>query len=168
MPDARAGVTVAPASPVRRRCAAVRPAGDPGPRAGADRACGRAVSRSDQQLEAELDDLTQRAVDAETRLAEAERQRDAAQADHERRTADDDDRLGRLQTQLEELPASEIPVIEPDELERQAPLTLVAPITGGAPSEAEPVHTATAFERHGSPTAADASWHGIGPSCTGR
>ena len=67
----------------------------------------RVVARSrdrDQQLGAELDDLTQRAVDAEARLAEAERQRDAAQADHERRTADDDDRLGRLQTQLEELP----------------------------------------------------------------
>ena len=63
----------------------------------------------DQQLGAELDDLTQRAVDAEARQAEAERQRDDAQADHERRTADDDDRLGRLQTQLEELPTSEIP-----------------------------------------------------------
>ena len=72
----------------------------------------RVVARSrdrDQQLGAELDDLTQRAVDAEARLAEAERQRDSAQADHERRTVDDDDRLGRLQTQLEELPASEIP-----------------------------------------------------------
>jgi hypothetical protein len=117
----------------------------------------------DQRLEAELDDLTQRAAEAETRLAEAERQRDAAQADHERRTEEDDERLGRLQTQLEELPASEIPAIEPDELERQAPLTLVAPITGGAQSEAEPVHTERAFERHGSPTSTEASWHGIRP-----
>jgi hypothetical protein len=117
----------------------------------------------DQQLEAELDDLTQRAVEAETRLAGAGRQRNAAQADHERRTADDDHRLGRLQTQLEELPASEIPTIEPDELERQAPLTLVAPITGGAQSEAEPVHAETVFDRHGSPTSTDASWHGIRP-----
>ena len=114
----------------------------------------------DQQLEAELDDLTLHAADAEARVAEAERQRDAAQVDHERRTADDDDRLGRLQTQLEEPSASEIPAIEPDELERQAPLMLVAPITGGAPSEAEPVPTETAFERHG--TSTDASWHGIG------
>ena len=54
-------------------------------------------------------------------------------------------------------------MIEPDELERQAPLTLVAPITGGAPSEAELVLSGTAFERHGSPTASDASWHGIRP-----
>jgi hypothetical protein len=126
----------------------------------------RVVARSrdrDQQLGAELDDLTQRAVDAEARLAEAERQRDAAQADHERRTAEDDDRLGRLQTQLEELPASEIPVIESDEPERQAPLTLVAPIAGGAPAEAEPVHTTTSFERHGSPASSDAFWHGIRP-----
>jgi hypothetical protein len=125
----------------------------------------RVVARSrdrDQQLVAELDDLTQRAVDAEARLAEAERQRDAAQADHDRRTADDDDRLGRLQTQLEELPASEIPVIERDELERQAPLTLVAPIAGGAPAEAEPVDTGTAFELHGSPPSTDA-FHGIRP-----
>ena len=126
----------------------------------------RMVARSrdrDLQLGAELDDLTQRAVDAEARLAEAERQRDAAQADHERRTTEDDDRLGRLQTQLEELPASEIPLIEPDEAERQAPLTLVGPITGGAPFEVEPVPSGTAFEHHGSLTASDASWHGIRP-----
>ena len=126
----------------------------------------RVVARSrdrDQQLGAELDDLTQRAIDAEARLAEAERQRDVAQADNDRRTAEDDDRLGRLQTQLEELPTSEIPVIEPDEHERQSPLTLVAPIAGGAPSEAVPVHTGTAFERHGSPASTDASWHGIRP-----
>jgi len=117
----------------------------------------------DQRLEAELDDLTQRAAEAETRLAEAERQRDAAQADHERRTEEDDERLGRLQTQLEELPTSEAAAFDLDEPEQYAPLSLVAPITGGAPSEAEPVRPATAFERHGSPTSTDASWHGIRP-----
>ena len=79
----------------------------------------RMVARSrdrDQQLGAELDDLTHRAVDAEARLTEAEQQRDAAQGDHERRTADDDERLGRLQTQLEELPAGE-------DLRRSSPMS---------------------------------------------
>ena len=54
-------------------------------------------------------------------------------------------------------------MIEPDEPERQMPLTLVAPIAGGALSEVEPVHTGTAFERHGSPPPTDAFWHGIRP-----
>ena len=108
-PDVRAGVTVAPAYPVRTTLRCRSTCGSPCSWAGADRACGRAVSRSGPAARGRARHLTQRAVDAEARLAESERQRDAAQADHERRTVDDDDRLGRLQTQLEELPASESP-----------------------------------------------------------
>jgi hypothetical protein len=60
---------------------------------------------ADRERQIELGDLEQRAVAAGVRLVEA--QRDAALAEHERRSADEDERLARLQGQLEELPAAE-------------------------------------------------------------
>jgi hypothetical protein len=57
----------------------------------------------DRSLESELGDLEQRAAAANARLADAEMQRDAALATDESRKVDEEQRLARLQEQLEEL-----------------------------------------------------------------
>ncbi|MCI0634875.1 MAG: hypothetical protein L0206_13295 [Actinobacteria bacterium] len=106
----------------------------------------------ERQLGSELDDLTRRAVEAEARLAAAEQHRDAAQAEHERRTIDEDERLARLQTQLEDLHG---PVAAGSHL--PAP----TPIDTGKRSRPEPVRSAPGDDR--SVASADVSWRGIAP-----
>jgi hypothetical protein len=108
----------------------------------------------DQELEAELGNLEQRAEAAEARLTEVEAQADAARHDHERRAADEGDRLARLQGKLEDGSAqiaAEPEQAGPDEPEAVAPI----PISGGTTTRPTPVPA-----RSG---AADASWRGLGP-----
>src|SRR3990170_1651913 len=92
----------------------------------------------DRERQIELGDLEQRAVAAGVRLAEAETQRDDALAEHERHSAHEDERLERLQTQLEELPVAEAPAFALPEPELPAPVPLVAPIAGGAAAHPPP------------------------------
>jgi hypothetical protein len=118
----------------------------------------------DRERQIELGDLEQRAVGAEARLAEAETQRDDALAGHERRTADEDERLARLQAQLEELPAqAEAPAFAIPEPELPAPVPLVAPIAGGAPTHPAMVRTEPAPGREPDALPAGVTWRGFGP-----
>ena len=117
----------------------------------------------DRERQIELGDRDQRAVAAGVRLAEAETQRDDALAEHDRHSAHEDERLERLQTQLEELPVAEAPAFALPEPELPAPVPLVAPIAGGAAAHPALVHTEPAPEREPEALPADVTWRGFGP-----
>jgi hypothetical protein len=116
----------------------------------------------DRELEAGLGDLELGAASATFRLTEAEAQRDAALAEHERRAAEEDERLARLQAGLEEAPAAEVQAFELDEPEPPTPVPRVTPISGGGASRRAPVALAPAPSPEDPPTP-EVSWRGIGP-----
>ena len=121
--------------------------------------------RDDRALEAELSDLEQQAVDADARLADAEMQRDAALAEHERRKADEDERLVRLQEQLEELPVPETPTFEIDEPAVPTPVAPLPPAPApavAAPEDHEPGLDESTDGSAYATIAAEANWRGFG------
>src|SRR3990170_4373642 len=117
----------------------------------------------DRERQIELGDRDQRAVAAGVRRAEAETQRDDALVEHQRRSAVEDERLARLQAQLEELPVAEAPAFALPEPELPAPVLLVAPIAGGAAAHPALVRTEPAPEREPEALPAEVTWRGFGP-----
>lgn len=122
--------------------------------------------RQDRALAVELGDLEQRAVAGAARLDDAAMQRDAALAEHERRKADEDERLTRLQEQVEALPTADTPAFR---FEEPALPTASPPAPPPSP-RAEPVSFAAESCAVGgedtqayAPITRDAAWRGFGP-----
>jgi hypothetical protein len=129
-------------------------------------------TQQDRALATELGELEQRSVAANARLDDAEMQRDSALAEHERRTADEDERLSRLQEQIEALPTPDAPAFRLEEPALVPPAPLVGPVVPATlPAPATPLVPAASGAADEpaeswayAAAAADASWRGIGPA----
>ncbi len=120
--------------------------------------------QADRALEAEQVGLEQRAPATALAVSELEARRATALDDDRVRTAEEDERLERLQARLEELPTADAPA---------APAPAPVPIAGAAatpaltpapePEPDAPPVPAPAEDFAFSAEAADATWRGFGP-----
>ena len=95
----------------------------------------RSWTQADRALEGRSAEVVLQAEAADARLADACARRDGAIAQDELRTADEQERLERLASRLEELAGPEATSAVTEASKVRTPLALVTPIAGGSERE---------------------------------